>query len=107
MLRVELTGGPHPYSLLIDGDDWSDRVAQDGMAVRFVDGVAKVSLELVNSRVNLELGDVEVELKGTLWERCEKAGLSGSDLETAILAWARNPYGADGARVQTAIEATS
>lgn len=36
---------------------------------------------------------------------CIAAGLHGTDLETAIAAWRRDPNGADGVRVQRIIEA--
>jgi len=35
---------------------------------------------------------------------CGEAGITGTDLDTAIKSWAVNPTGADGGRVQAVVE---
>ncbi|WBQ03010.1 hypothetical protein [Kribbella sp. CA-293567] len=107
MAKVELhhpTGDDGGSRLLIDGVDWADKV-HDSVTIKVEDNVATVSLDLHTESLLLDLNAATVGVNGTLWQLCEKAGLSGTDLSTAILAWARYPTGSDGARIQSIIDA--
>lgn len=60
-------------------------------------GMALLSVDVYGRELKARILDIRK------W--CIAAGMSGTDLNTALVAWAKEPDGADGRRVQRVIEA--